>query len=79
MKPEAVRIRGEWIELGQLLKRVRAVASGGEAKRAVQEGRVRVNGRVETRRGAKLRSGDVVEFEGRRWVVEACGSSPCSS
>jgi ribosome-associated protein len=75
VRGEVLRIRGEWIELGQLLKRVRAVDSGGAAKRVVQDGRVRVNGRVETRRGAKLRPGDVVEFEGRRWVVEACGSS----
>jgi ribosome-associated protein len=78
VRVEAVRIRGDSIELGQLLKRVHAVQSGGAAKRVVQEGRVRVNGRVETRRGAKLRPGDVVEFEGRRWVVEPCGSPPSS-
>jgi ribosome-associated protein len=68
-----VPIRGEWIELGQFLKLVRAVPSGGAAKRLVQAGQVRVNGRVETRRGAKLRPGDVVEVEGRRWVVAGEG------
>ncbi len=62
-------IRGEWIELGKFLKRVRAVASGGAAKQLVRSGRVRVNGQVETRRGAKLRPGDLVEVDGQRWVV----------
>jgi len=68
-----IPIRGEWIELGKFLKLVRAVPSGGAAKRVVQAGLVRVNGRVETRRAAKLRPGDVVELEGRRWVVGATG------
>ncbi len=68
-----VRIRGEWVELGKFLKLVRAVPSGGAAKRLVQAGRVRVNGRVETRRGEKLRPGDVVEVEGREWVVVSEG------
>lgn len=67
------RIRGEWIELGRFLKLVRAVRSGGEAKHVVHSGRVRVNGRVERRRGAKLRAGDVVELDGRRWVVQGGG------
>lgn len=73
MREVRVPIRGEWIELGQFLKLVRAVPSGGAAKRLVQAGQVRVNGRVETRRGAKLRPGDVVEVEGRRWVVAGEG------
>lgn len=73
MREVRVPIRGEWIELGQFLKLVRAVPSGGAAKRLVQSGQVRVNGRVETRRGAKLRPGDVVEVEGRRWVVAGEG------
>ncbi len=69
MKEQAVAVRGGGIELGKFLKLVRAVRSGGAAKHLVQAGRVRVNGRVETRRGAKLRPGDVVEVEGQRWVV----------
>lgn len=73
MNGTRVRIRGPWIELGQFLKLIRVVPSGGAAKRLVEGGGVRVNGRLETRRGAKLRAGDVVEVHGRRWVVEGEG------
>lgn len=73
MRPTEVRIRGRWVELGKFLKLVRAVPSGGAAKHLVQAGRVRVNGRVETRRGMKLRDGDVVEVDGQRWLVLAEG------
>lgn len=49
------------ITLGQALKAADIVGSGGEAKILIQEGFVTVNGEVETRRGRKLVSGDVVE------------------
>lgn len=59
--PRAVQIRGETIRLGQLLKLSGVAETGGEARELVQEGAVRVNGEVETRRGRQLRHGDVVE------------------
>jgi ribosome-associated protein len=49
------------ITLGQALKASNLVGSGGEAKVLIQDGVVRVNGEVETRRGRKLQKGDVVE------------------
>jgi ribosome-associated protein len=49
------------ITLGQALKASNLVGSGGEAKVLIQGGEVRVNGEVETRRGRKLKAGDVVE------------------
>ncbi len=49
------------VTLGQALKAANIVGSGGEAKVLIQTGEVRVNGEVETRRGRKLRQGDVVE------------------
>ena len=49
------------ITLGQALKASNLVGSGGEAKVLIQDGAVRVNGEVETRRGRKLQKGDVVE------------------
>ncbi len=66
---EEVPIRTETIELGAFLKWARVVRSGGQAKRWIQTGRVRVNGEVERRRGRTLRPGDVVEVEGRVLVV----------
>ena len=48
------------ITLDQFLKRVGVVESGGQAKLAIQDGYVTVNGELETRRGRKLSPGDVV-------------------
>jgi len=52
--------------LGQALKAANVVGSGGEAKVLIQSGGVRVNGEVETRRGRRMKAGDVVEVAGRR-------------
>ena len=58
------------ITVGQALKASNLVGSGGEAKVLVQAGEVRVNGEVETRRGRKLKEGDVVEVGDLR--LEIC-------
>ncbi len=57
------------ITLGQALKASDLVGSGGEAKVLIQAGEVLVNGEVETRRGRKLFSGDVVEVGDERLEV----------
>jgi ribosome-associated protein len=57
------------ITLGRALKASNLVGSGGEAKVLIQGGEVRVNGEVETRRGRKLQSGDVVEVGDERLEV----------
>jgi len=57
------------ITLGQALKVVNVVGTGGEAKVLIQAGEVRVNGKVETRRGLKLREGDLVEVGDERMEV----------
>ena len=55
-------IRGDYIELCKLLKAANLVMSGGEGKHVVSEGLVKVDGLVETRKGKKIRPGQVVEF-----------------
>jgi ribosome-associated protein len=62
--PFDVPIRDESIRLGQFLKLANLVESGADAKPVVQDGLVRVNGGVETRRGRQLHPGDVVELAG---------------
>ena len=52
------------IRLGQLLKLAGLVDSGGQAKVVLADGKVTVNGAVETRRGAQLHPGDVVRVPG---------------
>ena len=53
----------EFITLQNLLKVENIVATGGEAKYVIVDGLVQVNGECESRRGRKLRAGDVVTFE----------------
>ncbi len=62
---EEVAVGGGGIRLGQLLKLVGLIGSGGEAKWALAEGEVTVNGEVEARRGLQLQVGDVVAGRGR--------------
>jgi ribosome-associated protein len=57
-----VPIRDGSIRLGQFLKLANLVESGAEAKPVIQQGLVRVNGEVDTRRGRQLVRGDVVEL-----------------
>lgn len=64
-------IRGELITLDALLKATGLAESGGQAKELIAEGLVKVNGEVETRRGRKLRGGEVVEFEGHQIAVRS--------
>ena len=64
MQEERIQITTEFIKLDQLLKFANVVATGGEAKLAIQEGDVAVNGEVCTMRGKKIRPGDRVELGG---------------
>lgn len=66
---KAVEIKDEFIKLGQLLKLASFVSSGVEAKMVIQDGLVKVNGEVETRRGKKIYPQDVVEFDGQEVTV----------
>jgi ribosome-associated protein len=57
-------VRGEYIQLDQLLKATGLCESGGAAHTAIAEGLVRVDGAVDTRKRAKLRPGQRVDFAG---------------
>ena len=61
---EIIKLRDDYIKLGQALKAAGFVDSGVEAKFAVQDGLVKVNGKVELQRGKKLINGDIVEYKG---------------
>lgn len=66
---ERLELRGDYIQLDQLLKAAGWVQSGGEAHAAISAGQVRVDGQVETRRRAKLRADQQVEWSGQRLVL----------
>ena len=62
---ETIKLRDEFIKLGQALKAAGFVKSGVDAKYAVQDGLVKVNGEVDTRRGRKVYGGDVISYNGQ--------------
>ena len=57
-------VRGDWIQLDQLLKATGLCSSGGYAHAEIEAGKVVVNGRVELRKRAKLRTGQRVSYAG---------------
>lgn len=59
---ETIKLREEYIKLGQALKAASLVGSGVDAKMVIQDGLVKVNGEVEYQRGKKLHDGDIVEY-----------------
>jgi hypothetical protein len=65
-----IKLREEYIKLGQAIKAAGLVESGVEAKEVIQDGLVEVNGEVDTRRGRKLYGGDVVIFDGEEITIE---------
>ena len=67
---ETITIRDEFIKLGQAMKLAGLVESGVEAKTEIQEGFVKVNGKVELQRGKKIYPGDIIEFDGQQVKVE---------
>ena len=64
-----VKIKDEFIKLGQAMKLAGMVGSGVEAKMVIQDGEVKVNGEVDTRRGRKLYPQDVFEYQGQQVIV----------
>jgi len=55
-----IQLKTEFIPLAAALKLAGAVGSGGEAKHLIREGLVHLNGKPDTRRGAKVRVGDSI-------------------
>ncbi len=81
--PIRFSIRGEYIQLDQLLKATGLASSGGAAHAAASAGEVTVDGQVETRKRAKLRpgqrvgyAGQEVELTGPEDATAAVGSEP---
>lgn len=61
---QTIKLKDDYIKLGQALKAADLCESGVEAKFAVLDGKVKVNGAVELQRGKKLHDQDVVEYAG---------------
>lgn len=67
---EVIKLREDYIKLGQALKAAGLVESGVDAKFVIQDGLVKVNGQIETQRGKKLVAGDIITFENNTIRIE---------
>lgn len=67
---EIIKLREDYIKLGQALKAAGFVESGVEAKDVILEGLVQVNGKVEIQRGKKLYDGDLVLYNNEEIKIE---------
>lgn len=65
-----MKIKGEYIQLNQLLKLLSWVNDGGMANDVIDQGLVKVDGLIETRRRNKIKLGMKVEFNGKSVIVE---------
>ena len=64
---QTIQIDTEFIRLDAMLKLAGAFETGGQAKVAIQNGEVTVNGEVCTMRGKKMRPGDQAVFAGTEY------------
>lgn len=69
MEKDIILIYTDFIKLEAALKLGNCVATGGEAKAYIQEGKVKVEGEVCLMRGKKLYSGDSFQFMGKTYTI----------
>ena len=67
---EIIKIKDEFIKLGQVLKLAGWVGSGLDAKMVILDGLVKVNGEIVLQREKKIYQGDIVEFDGKSLKVQ---------
>lgn len=67
---QVIKLRDDFIKLGQAIKAAGLVESGVEAKIVIQNGEVKVNGAVETQRGKKLIGGEIISYNGEEVKIE---------
>ena len=68
---QVIKIKDDNIKLGQILKLAGLVDNGVEAKYAIQNSLVFVNGKIDTRRGRKIVPGDIIKFKNEEIKVES--------
>ncbi|MFL0248558.1 RNA-binding S4 domain-containing protein [Candidatus Clostridium stratigraminis] len=62
-------INTDTIKLDAFLKWAGIVNMGSEAKIYIQEGKIKLNGNIETQRGKKLIKGDIIEFQDESYKI----------
>lgn len=70
MEYKKISVKEDFIRLDSAMKLASLVSTGGHAKIVIQNGEVKVNGEICTKRGKKLHSGDKVEYNSNGFVIE---------
>lgn len=65
-----VELTKQPVELFKILKFEGLADNGGDAKAAISEGKVLVNGEVETRKRRQIVHGDLIEYNGTQLRVQ---------
>lgn len=68
---QEVKINTEFVKLSQMMKMANLVQSGGEAKQFILQEQVIVNNEICTQRGKKLYQDDIIEFDGKKYVIQS--------
>lgn len=64
-----IKIKDEYIKLEQAMKLSGEFSMGSDAKYAIKNGEVKVNGEIELRRGKKMRNGDIFTFDNNDYKI----------
>ncbi len=70
MNEVKIREADEYIELGNLLKILEVISTGGEAKSYLMDNDVYVNDEIERRRGRKLYPNDVIHIDKKEYIIK---------
>jgi S4 domain protein YaaA len=68
-----IGISTEYIKLDQFLKLAGIIGSGGESRDFIAQKKIIVNGELESRRGKKLRDGDIIDIDGFTYKISRIG------
>lgn len=66
-----IEITGEFIKIGQLLKKMKIIVSGGAAKNYLENTTVKINGKIITKRSSKVKPGDTIWIGYKVYYVKA--------
>ncbi|MDR1991397.1 MAG: S4 domain-containing protein YaaA [Mycoplasmataceae bacterium] len=73
MMTTPIIINTDFITLGCFLKYSKIITNGGQAKTFLSTNEVLINGKIENRRGKKMRSGDLVIVQNKQYIIQAKG------
>lgn len=66
-----IKINTKFIKLSQMMKMANLTQSGGEAKQFILQEQVLVNNEICTQRGRKLYQDDIIEFNGKKYIIQS--------